>query len=967
MKGKHMKKSNKLMSGALAVLLLAGTLALPKASAADTSLPFKDLKRSWYREAITYSYENGLMDGTSKTTFEPDGKMTRGMFVTVLGRLCRATEKETDAFSDVKRGKWYAGYIGWAVENKVANGFEDGTFRPDENISRQDAATMLSRYLESDGVLLDFVDELPGDYKDDKKIGSWAADSVEKLSFYGIFKGDDHGRFNPRETLSRAEGATMFMRLHMTLTEAEAAKAVVSAYDIMNTPESFYSNFDSSLNEDGEWPTLSLVPHKYYSAPWYVGMNLRESDVTSGALEYVKVCYKSADTVTPTMKLETPVYTSDAQKPLATDSENGYATAVFALGDLIRAHRNAYFTAEQPFKSASTTTIKNLDLRLLYNTYLRVAFFPFADTVGEAELLYIAYFATESEARAFTADSAESYIKGGTDEYPAADIREVSEKDVTHYTDELKARGKEILECESEITPDDITGTAYYISSKNGNDKNDGLSPETAFRTPEALYKRLNSSIAIPKLQEGDGVFFERGGVYNATDNTLNGGGWPFITNSSGFRTLFLQTSNVVVGAYGEGAKPMLTNCVDINGSKNWESTQWDNVWKLSEQMAGYNGTLDYHDIGNVVVYDKEGNVGFGVKIAPNVPGDPYAEGSVTPNLGIASNGFEIFTVESVECRDPSVIRHNLEFFHDYTDGSVYIYCDKGNPAEVYDKLILVKSGDIFGIDMDVHDVTVDNITVAYGATGGIYTAEAKNITIRNCTFEWVGGRGGAATSGRLGNGFQNWGTLDNVTVDNCLFYQIYDGACSTQVFWGEVSYVNGFYITDCVFVDSNSPVEIWNIAHEERTANVTVSGNYFMNENVEKRFGAQRETYYGGSVPYTYSSFIALSTLDALDNQRFIIENNVFDMNSSKVYDGRQYIFRGDSNGVITRNNIMFGGVDGASDIFMTLSDVDWRDAFGPENAYDCRRIFYGYNTDILNKWTSLGMDRGSVFYFVK
>lgn len=962
-----MKFGKKLLSVSLAALMLASTFVFPTVSAAETKLPFRDLVRNWYREAITYSYENGLMDGTSKTTFEPDGKMTRGMFVTVLGRLCNAEEKVTSAFSDVKKSKWYAGYVGWAVENKVTTGFEDGTFRPDENISRQDAATMLCRYLESDGVLLDFVDELPGDYKDDKKIGSWASDSVEKLSFYGIFKGDDKGKFNPKETLSRAEGATMFMRLHRTLTEAKTASDTVSAYDIMNTPESFYSNFDSTLDTQGELATLRLTPHKYYSAPWYVGMNLRESDVTSGALEYVKICYKSDKTKAPTMKVESPVYTSEELSPLTTESNNGYTTAIFELGDSIRSHREAYFTAKQPIKSTDSYALRNLDLRLLYNTYLRVAVYPFADDVEEAELLYIAYFANESDARAYDVKAAASYIKTGVDEYPTADIRDISKADAAKYTDELKARGDEILNTESAITPDDVTGTVYYISSLNGDDKNDGLSPETALRTPEGLYKRLNSSIAIPKLKEGDGVFFERGGVYNATDNTANGGGWPFITNGSGFRTMMIETSNVVVGAYGEGAKPMLTNCVDINGSKNWEATQWDNVWKLSEPMAGYNGTLDYHDIGNIVVYDKEGNVGFGVKIAPNLPADPYAEGSVTPNLGFASNGFETFIVESVECRDPSVIKHNLEFFHDYTDGSVYIYCDKGNPADVYDKLILVKSGDIFGVDMGVHDVIIDNITVAYGATGGIYTAEAKNITVQNCTFEWIGGRGGSSSSGRLGNGFQNWGSLDNVTVDNCLFYQIYDGACSTQISWGQISYVNGFYITDCVFVDSNSPVEIWNLAYEERTANVTVSGNYFMNENVEKRFGAQRETYYGGSVPYTYSSFIALSTLDALDNQRFIIENNVFDMNSSKVYDGRQYIFRGDSNGVITRNNIMIGGVEGASDVFMTLSDVDWRDGFGPENAYDCRTLFYSYNTEIINKWTTLGMDRGSIFYFVK
>lgn len=959
-----MKKFKRIVSTALTAVMLATAVSLPSTADAKKSMPFKDLTKNWYREAIQYVYDNNLMNGTSSTEFEPTGNMTRGMFVTVLGRLCGAKEVETNKFSDVKSGQWYSGYVGWAVNAGVTNGFEDGTFMPDENISRQDAATMLARYLDGDGVLLDFVDELPDDYEDGDTIGKWAKDGVEKLSFYGIFKGDDYGCFNPKNNLNRAEGATMFMRLHQSLLEAKSATATVSAYDIMNSPESFYSNFDSKLSTDTSLPTLSLTPHEYYNAPWYVGMNLLQSDITFGALEYVKLCYKADKTSNAYMTVETPVYENEHIDPIYEGTEGEYKTVIFALGDHIRAHRSAYFSAEQPF-SSGTYALRNLNLRSLYNTHINVSICAFGDDVSEAEMLYMAYFSTEEAAKSYTASSDSGYFKNGKLENEA-EIKSADTEVIDEYKNAMYARIDEIKATASEVTPDDIKGKVYYVSSINGDDSNDGLSPETAFKTTGALYKNIGNITVLPKFKEGDGIFFERGGAYYSTK--------MLSTNYSGDSVLEIEVSDVTIGAYGTGAKPILTNSLDVNGSKNWESVDgYPNLWKLTEKLEGKGESKAYNDVGSIAVYTKDGKTGFGVKLNPSIPADPFGDETVFIG-GRMSNGLgESFDIAEGHYSDLSVLQHNLEYFHDLRDGTLYMYCDAGNPGEVYERVVVSKKGGILMISANAANVTVDNITVAYGGSHGFDVSGVKNLVVKNCTVEWIGGsyQGGEGNDNtRFGNGFQNWGSCDGIFIDNCYFDQMFDSGPGTQSNWGSdpgssISYVNDFHIDNCVLTNSNSPVEIWNLASDNISANISVSGNYLYNDAPENRFGAQRLS--GDGLPVTGGSMFYFSPLDPMNYQNCVIEDNVIFMDYSTIYLGRQFLGRGDQNGIFTRNNIFIGGVEGVSDTFGSLPDVDIRNGNTPPNVYDIRKLTTYYTEDYIKMWTGLGLDHGSTFYFIK
>ena len=110
------------------------------------STPFTDLKADWYRDAITWAYNNGIAGGTSKTTFSPDQVITRQQMVAMIYHY-KGDPKVSGDLSMFKDGNSISGYakqaVIWAAENEVISGFEDGTFRPTGVATRAQLATIL--------------------------------------------------------------------------------------------------------------------------------------------------------------------------------------------------------------------------------------------------------------------------------------------------------------------------------------------------------------------------------------------------------------------------------------------------------------------------------------------------------------------------------------------------------------------------------------------------------------------------------------------------------------------------------------------------------------------------------------------------------------------------------------------------------------------------------------------------------
>lgn len=106
---------------------------------------------------MLYAKANGFFSGTSETTFSPNGTMTRGMFVTVLGRMAGLDPAKyggDTGFTDVPEGMYYAPYVKWAAQYGITGGTGDGRFSPDALITRQQMAALFVRYFEKFGIRL---------------------------------------------------------------------------------------------------------------------------------------------------------------------------------------------------------------------------------------------------------------------------------------------------------------------------------------------------------------------------------------------------------------------------------------------------------------------------------------------------------------------------------------------------------------------------------------------------------------------------------------------------------------------------------------------------------------------------------------------------------------------------------------------------------------------------------------------
>lgn len=186
----------------------------PDFSAAGAEQMFTQAEQTYYAlyyYSVDYVLEAGLMNGMGKGKFEPDTTLNRAMVATVLYRLSGDKVSATNAFPDVPANEWYGEAVAWAQQKGIVTGFEDGTFRPMEEISRQDMALMLQRYAKT----VKGTDTTPtGDlsrWPDAGLVGSWAVDALRWCVGAGIINGKDGG-LQPTGNATRAEFATILMR-----------------------------------------------------------------------------------------------------------------------------------------------------------------------------------------------------------------------------------------------------------------------------------------------------------------------------------------------------------------------------------------------------------------------------------------------------------------------------------------------------------------------------------------------------------------------------------------------------------------------------------------------------------------------------------------------------------------------------------------------------------------------------------
>ena len=296
-------------------------------------------------------------------------------------------------------------------------------------------------------------------------------------------------------------------------------------------------------------------------------------------------------------------------------------------------------------------------------------------------------------------------------------------KQIDRRAERLK---RKILNSPTEVKP---SGVIYYLSA-DGDDTNDGLSPQTPLRS----IAKLNTL----ELKPSDGVLFRRGDVWRGKITTRKG---------------------VTYSAYGRGEKPRIYGSpCDAAVEGEWIATATPNVYMYSLELSDDVGTLVFNGgeqnaIKILKVYHADGTT-------TNVyTGEPFAGG----------------------CD----LKRDLDFFHDYRDGKrLYLCSTEGNPSERFESIELLTRGNIINATDNVH---IDNLCIMYGGSHGIGSGTTKSLRVTNCEIGWIGGsmllpappEGGR--DARYGNGIEIYGGCDEFVVDNCYIYQCYDAGITNQ------------------------------------------------------------------------------------------------------------------------------------------------------------------------------------------
>ena len=399
------------------------------------------------------------------------------------------------------------------------------------------------------------------------------------------------------------------------------------------------------------------------------------------------------------------------------------------------------------------------------------------------DIRYVGFFPTVEQAESFDIIQQEEYLK----KYTGADVvyEPVTDEILDKYMSAADQKKEEIVNSPN-MDLSKVTGRCFYISN-NGDDSNDGLSPETPWKT----LQKLSDSYTLLGINYTDIILFERGSVWREPIPVL---------------------SNMRYSAYGEGEKPRFYCSVDGTGAENWEETETENVWKYKYPIE--------KDIGNIVFNNGDC---WGIKLILD------AATGQTKEAGMVTNGADVFRCKSREYTGPESILNNLEYFHDVNGTQeVYLRCEWGNPGEYFESLEMSKNQE--HIIIEGNFMTFDNLCFMYSGSHSISTFNPTGLTVQNCVFEWIGGslQGNEGTT-RYGNAFQNWGSCMDVTIKDCYINQIYDAGITTQYSHPEkTAVVDGFYVTDNVIDRANYSLEFF-MQSAEGTCykRLQISGNY--------------------------------------------------------------------------------------------------------------------------------------------
>jgi hypothetical protein len=174
---------------------------------------FYDVAGHWAESSIEFVVRNGVFTGVGDGRFDPNGILTRGMLVTILGRYDGAqTWGYSSSFTDVGADLYYAPFVAWAEKNNIVLGTSEATFEPDAFVTREQAAKIILAYINYSSKIPRSTRVYRTPFTDVDSISDWALSDVRTLQDYELITGRADGSFDPQGKLTRAEASVIMKR-----------------------------------------------------------------------------------------------------------------------------------------------------------------------------------------------------------------------------------------------------------------------------------------------------------------------------------------------------------------------------------------------------------------------------------------------------------------------------------------------------------------------------------------------------------------------------------------------------------------------------------------------------------------------------------------------------------------------------------------------------------------------------------
>ncbi len=395
-------------------------------------------------------------------------------------------------------------------------------------------------------------------------------------------------------------------------------------------------------------------------------------------------------------------------------------------------------------------------------------------------------------------------------------IAKASDTLVAELDAEYDRRVAEIRAAEDEWTRGSSWNNIYYVSSKNGNDNNNGKSQSAPFKTLQKIMDLQNRGT----IKSGDVVLLERGSEWHTT------------AAADTWDPAFSCKEGVTYSAYGTGEKPRILGSIEADNASQWTAVSgYPGLYKFNTRTFN----LTQEDIGNIVFNNGEM---YGQRVIKAVDANKLL---ATGHNNLVGNGRDFWEldVDKYEFKDYTDIldivndqkaagkNPDLIFYHNWTshyggDGYLYLYCAEGNPGDVFDSIEICKKGHVVKA---VSNVTIDNWAILCAGGHGVSADTCSNLTVRNCEIGWIGGSVQYVSEKneivRFGNGIEIYGGANGFYAYNNYVYQCID--CGPTVQWsgtlaeGETIVQKNVEFYDNVLFDS--ALEVWLSTSKENTS----------------------------------------------------------------------------------------------------------------------------------------------------